>query len=82
MGTPNYLSPEVLARDKEHTLAIDIWSLGLIFFKMLTGKVAFPGSVEEQVFRSIESRKINWPEPKDGKPVLTNSEKDLIERML
>ena len=56
VGTPNYLSPEVLARDIEHTLAIDIWSLGLIYFKMLTGRVAFPGGSEELIFKSIKER--------------------------
>ena len=28
---------------KGQTMAIDIWALGLIFYKMLVGRVAFPG---------------------------------------
>lgn len=42
VGTYNYLSPEVIKREK-HTVAIDIWALGLIYFKMRIGKPAFPG---------------------------------------
>ena len=43
VGTPNYLSPEVIRKDK-HSPAIDIWATGCIFFKMLVGAPAFPGT--------------------------------------
>ena len=75
------MSPEVLARNIEHTLAIDIWSLGLIYFKMLTGRVAFPGGSEELIFRSIKERKIKWPEG-SSESYISPDEKDLIEQML
>jgi serine/threonine protein kinase len=47
VGTANYLSPEVIMQHKDacqgQTMAIDIWAMGLIFYKMLCGRVAFPG---------------------------------------
>ena len=55
VGTVNYLSPEVIKTER-HTLAIDIWALGLMFFKMLTGRVAFPGTSQVQVFEAIKRR--------------------------
>jgi len=35
-GTPEYLAPEVI-RDKSYTVAIDIYSLGLVLYELLTG---------------------------------------------
>ena len=42
VGTVNYLAPE-MAKDSESTCATDLWALGCIIFKMITGKAAFPG---------------------------------------
>lgn len=45
-------------------MAIDIWAMGLIFYKMLCGRVAFPGVNQYMLFQNISTRKINWP-PED-----------------
>jgi serine/threonine protein kinase len=49
VGTPSYLSPEVIQHLK-HTFAIDIWALGIILFKMLLGRPAFPGTIQTMIF--------------------------------
>jgi serine/threonine protein kinase len=52
-GTFDFQAPEILARfgvfddgdleiSKEYTVAVDIWSLGEIVFRALTGEQAFP----------------------------------------
>ena len=52
-GTPGFLAPELLAQfglfddsdfdmSEEYTVAVDIWSLGEIVFRALTGTQAFP----------------------------------------
>ena len=84
VGTANYLSPEVVKRSN-HSLAIDIWALGLIFLKMLTGKPAFPGKKHEDIFGAIRERKIMWPEERKDflEPMrLTEAERDLIDKMM
>ncbi len=54
VGTPSYIAPEVIECEKKHTFAVDIWSLGVIFFKMIVGKPAFPGKLEMIVFNKIK----------------------------
>ena len=65
-----------------HTTAIDIWALALIYFKMLTGKPAFPGSNQGMVQQAIIKREIAWPKPGSGKKQLEVDERDIIDKML
>ena len=63
-------------------MAIDIWAMGLIFWKMLAGRVAFPGVNQYLLFQNISNRQINWP-PEDVLPdLMDESAKDLVEKML
>ena len=40
-GTPGFRAPEVLARSIWQTTAVDIWSAGIIFASLLTGRYPF-----------------------------------------
>ena len=51
-GTPYYMSPETLRR--KHNYKCDIWSIGVITFILLSGKVPFKGENEE-LFDNIKS---------------------------
>ena len=46
VGTTNYLAPEMAdeGRRKECSYSVDLWAFGCIVFKMITGKIAFPGT--------------------------------------
>lgn len=63
-------------------MAIDIWALGLIFYKMLVGRVAFPGVNQFVLFQDIQNRKINWPSEEELPKLMDPSAKDLVEKML
>lgn len=52
VGTANYMAPEQIT-DLECTAASDIFSLGLIFYRMLTGRAAFQGESVSQIERQI-----------------------------
>ena len=53
-GTPGYVAPEVInVRDlsKGYSSVCDMYSVGLIFHLLLTGKAAFPGKTYETVVK-------------------------------
>ncbi len=45
IGTPFYMAPEVFKG--VYNAKCDVWSLGIMLFKMLTGIFPFPGDTEE-----------------------------------
>jgi len=69
LGTTAYMSPEQ-AKGEQVDKRTDIWSLGVIIYELLTGKLPFKGEFEQSVIYSILNEE---PEPvlslKDGIPI-------------
>ncbi len=57
VGTAAYMSPEQARGDKVDHRA-DIWSMGVIFYEMLTGKLPFRGDFEQAVIYSIMNEEV------------------------
>lgn len=54
MGTPDYMSPQQIG-DNQADHRTDLWSLGVVFYEMLTGKNPFKGESRQQTFYKILS---------------------------
>ena len=77
VGTAYYVSPEML-KDNIAMPASDIWALGCILFKMLTGEVPFSGTTDYVTFQMILERKLTFPTDVS----LSVNAKDLIDKLL
>ena len=61
-GTPSYMPPEILRREKYVACYSDIWSLGVLFYAMLFGKFPFRGKNEGELLEKVNENKLIFPE--------------------
>lgn len=54
IGTPYYLSPEMLTPNKLYDHRTDIWSMGIATYKMLTTIFPFTGQTQSELFTKIK----------------------------
>ncbi|TDZ74337.1 Serine/threonine-protein kinase plo1 [Colletotrichum trifolii] len=82
-GTPNYIAPEILQKGKKgHDHAVDIWSLGIIMFAMLTSKPPFQSTSTEEIYRRARERDYEWPNPETTQKFISLEAKDCVATML
>eukprot|EP00042_Codosiga_hollandica_P022979 m.88043 g.88043 ORF g.88043 m.88043 type:complete len:499 (+) comp51005_c0_seq2:73-1569(+) len=74
-GTIEYMAPEVLKR-VGHGMAVDWWSLGALFYDMLTGAPPFTSSNRKKTMEKILAAKLYLPS------YLTAEAKDLLRCLL
>lgn len=77
-GTPAYLAPEIIKDEGYKGFGVDIWSLGVLLFCLLTGHMPFKASTIEELHKKILEGKYEFPE----NPKLTPEAMDLVSNML
>ena len=76
-GSPEYLSPEMLQSMEGHDRRIDIYSLGVLLYEMLTGLPPFFDENHQKMFENIMTH-----EPLLDQPFMSEDVKSLISNML
>ncbi|GEM12600.1 3-phosphoinositide dependent protein kinase-1 [Rhodotorula toruloides] len=76
VGTPEYVSPEILSEGRESSFSSDFWALGCVLFQMLAGRPPFQARTEYLMFQKIINLEYEFPLgfPADAK--------DLVEKLL
>lgn len=84
VGTFPYAAPEILSGKPRHGAAVDMWSIGVVVFVMLTGEMPFGDNPEPEEQEDMRKRIINaqftcsdgaWEE-------LDDSSKDFVIKLL
>ena len=73
VGTPAYMAPEIL-ENKGYSLEVDIWSLGVIMYYLIIGKLPFNKPNQEDI------KRVSYTFPK--KAIISRAAKSLIEQIL
>ncbi|OLY80522.1 RAC-beta serine/threonine-protein kinase A [Smittium mucronatum] len=75
-GTPSYMAPEIFDLLKPYECSVDWWSLGILIYEMLIGKVPFTGKSHKQVYESILKKKLFFPK------YISSDSSSLIRKLL
>ena len=74
-GTPNYLAPEIILNNG-YNFSVDFWSLGIIFFELLTGKDPFSSKDPILIYQNILTNNKKFPK------IIDRDAKTLINHLL
>jgi serine/threonine protein kinase len=76
MGTPNYISPEQIACEKQLTQHVDMYALGGSMYHMLTGQVPYPVGSAASVMAAHLNNAV--PDPTERVPSLSSATKRVV----
>lgn len=79
LGTIAYASPEIL-KGQNYDYCIDVWSLGVIFYVLLSGTLPFEADSQDDTANLIIESELQFGAPKWKK--LDKRARKLVEKML
>jgi len=77
VGTPLYMAPEIF-QDRQYTDKGDLWSVGVIMYQMLTGKVPYNGNDLHDLVSNVRKNNLTW----NTKNTISNEMKLLVEKLM
>ena len=60
-GSPSYMAPEIVKKEKYIAQYSDIWSLGVLLYSMLFGRFPFIGKSQKELFDNIKKCEVDFP---------------------
>jgi serine/threonine protein kinase len=76
-GSPAYMAPEISSGDGDYTAAVDLWSIGVMMYLMLSGSLPFTG---KDALESMKAENYNFDNPIWD--AVSAAAKDVIIRLL
>jgi serine/threonine-protein kinase ULK/ATG1 len=76
-GSPMYMAPEIM-KYRQYDTKADLWSLGVIFYQMLTGRTPYTANSHAELIDNIENKSIVFPTVIK----ISNSAIDLLTKLL
>jgi serine/threonine protein kinase len=80
LGTPQYMSPEQAFGEKDVDHRTDVWSLGVVLFQCLTGKLPIQADSLGQILKQLLGGPL--PKVRDVSPDVDPALASLVDRML
>ena len=71
-GTPNYMSPEVVLKKEYYGAANDIWALGVLLFRICSGRFPFTGKGFHFVKKEARSSRLRLNLAKFSRKIFKN----------
>ena len=73
-GSPSYMAPEIVKKEKYIAQYSDIWSLGVLLYSMLFGRFPFKGNSQKELFENIKKCEVDFP-----KDIIVNENPDNVD---
>lgn len=61
-GSPRYVAPEIYSGGSAYTRAVDLWSLGILLFYIVTGYFPFDGDSRAILGERVMHKEVKFPE--------------------
>ncbi len=61
MGSPLYMAPEQMRSASQVCARADVWALGAILYKLLTGRAPFQAATVPEIFAAVLSKPVKLP---------------------
>lgn len=62
LGSPLYMAPEII-KEQPYDNRVDIWSMGVIAYILLSGRPPFKGKTKQEIFESVINDEMTFSHP-------------------